>query len=282
LLLKLKKTRSSAIDAAPRNFSEPFSLPSSWQWTNLQFLMSPDETFCYGVVQPGLDDPKGVLLIRAGDLKKGTVDLTNLRRIPIVVDAEYRRSKLKGGEILVTVVGAGIGESSIAPQIAAGCNIARAVAKLPIREISAEYVHFWMLSSTAIQMMKGDAREVARPTLNLEQLKYLPVPIPGLDEQAEIVRRVKALFALADRIEARCTVARAQAQRLAPLVLAKAFRGELVPQDPNDEPTSELLARIGFAKNAVALSNKYALVARGRTARKDAPKLATSNHAAAP
>jgi type I restriction enzyme, S subunit len=100
----------------------------------------------------------------------------------------------------------------------------------------------------------------------LEQLKYLPVPIPGLVEQAEIVRRVKALFALADRIEARCTVARAQAQRLAPLVLAKAFRGELVPHDPNDEPASELLARMGLA--VTAKPEKKAASARKQAARK--------------
>jgi type I restriction enzyme S subunit len=69
-------------------------------------------------------------------------------------------------------------------------------------------------------------------------------PVPTVAEQAEIVRRVEALFAMADRIEARCTAARAQAQRLTQLVLAKAFRGELVPQDPNDEPASVLLERI--------------------------------------
>jgi len=84
----------------------------------------------------------------------------------------------------------------------------------------------------------------------------IPIPLPPVTEQTEIVRRVEALFALADRIEARCTAARAQAQRLTPLVLAKAFRGELVPQDPNDEPASALLARIASSNTAVAGKNK--------------------------
>jgi hypothetical protein len=72
---------------------------------------------------------------------------------------------------------------------------------------------------------------------------------------AEIVRRVEALFALVDHIEARCTAARAQAQRLTPLVLAKAFRGELAPQDPNDEPASALLAPIASSNTVVAEKN---------------------------
>lgn len=81
-------------------------------------------------------------------------------------------------------------------------------------------------------------------------------PLPALEVQTEIVRRVEALFALSDRIEARCTAARTQAQRLTPLVLAKAFRGELVPQDPNDEHASALLARIASSNTAVAGKNK--------------------------
>jgi type I restriction enzyme S subunit len=82
------------------------------------------------------------------------------------------------------------------------------------------------------------------------------IPLPDSNEQTEIIHRVEALFAMADRIEARCTAARTQAQRLTPLVLAKAFRGELVPQYPNDEPASELLVRIASANNAATGKGK--------------------------
>ena len=87
-------------------------------------------------------------------------------------------------------------------------------------------------------------------------LKAAKFSLPPIAEQVEIVRRVEALFALADRIQARCTAARTQAQRLTPLLLAKAFRGELVPQDPTDEPASALLARIASSNTAVAGKNK--------------------------
>ena len=97
---------------------------------------------------------------------------------------------------------------------------------------------------------------VAQRKISLSRFRHFPLPLAPLKEQAEIVRRVEALFALADRTEARCTVARAQAQRLSPLVLAKAFRGELVPQDPNDEPASALLARIASSNTAVAGKSK--------------------------
>ena len=66
----------------------------------------------------------------------------------------------------------------------------------------------------------------------------------------EIVRRVEVLFALAEQIEARFTRARAQVDKLTPSLLTCAFRGQLVPQDPTDEPAEKLLERIrGNGKN---------------------------------
>lgn len=76
----------------------------------------------------------------------------------------------------------------------------------------------------------------------------LRVPLPGLNEQHEIVRRVETLFAFADRLEARLSTARKQVDQLTPALLAKAFRGELVPQDPADEPASELLKRLAASR----------------------------------
>jgi type I restriction enzyme S subunit len=223
-------------------------LPDTWAWVDLHFLMSPEEPFCYGVVQPGVDEPTGIPLVRAGDISAGRVSTLSLRRIPSSVDAQYPRSRLRGGELLVTVVGAGIGEAAIAQSECLGFNVARAVAKIPIREFSATFVYHWLCTITAVAWMKGESREVARPTLNLEQLQTMPVPLPPLAEQHEIVRRVGELFALADQVEARHAKAKQYVDSLKQSILAKTFRGDLVPQDPNDEPASVLLERIRGAR----------------------------------
>ena len=70
------------------------------------------------------------------------------------------------------------------------------------------------------------------------------IPLPEIAEQTEIVRRVEQLFAFADQLEAKVSEARTRIDHLTQSILAKAFRGELVPQDPNDEPASRLLERI--------------------------------------
>ncbi len=75
-------------------------------------------------------------------------------------------------------------------------------------------------------------------------MSKMPVPVAPLEEQAEIVRRIDIAFAEIDRLAAEATAARRLLDRLDQAILAKAFRGELVPQDPNDEPASVLLERI--------------------------------------
>jgi type I restriction enzyme, S subunit len=82
--------------------------------------------------------------------------------------------------------------------------------------------------------------------VNLTQDKFLnlTLPIPPVLEQREIARRVDQLFSLADQIEYRYATAKRYVDGLKQSILSKAFRGELLPQDPNDEPASVLLERI--------------------------------------
>jgi len=74
------------------------------------------------------------------------------------------------------------------------------------------------------------------------------IPFPPVEEQQEIVKRVKELFEKADRIEERYKKAKSFTDRLTQSILNKAFKGELVSQDPNDEPASVLLERIRHEK----------------------------------
>lgn len=95
------------------------------------------------------------------------------------------------------------------------------------------------------------APATAQKNINLAVLNDVEFRCPQVDEQVEIVRRVESLFAYADRLEARYAAARARVERLTPALLAKAFRGELVPQDPTDEPASVLLEGIRAAQESL-------------------------------
>jgi len=98
-------------------------------------------------------------------------------------------------------------------------------------------------------MHSGRFRQEGNITTNIAHLgagrfAQVEFPLPTKDEQHEIVRRVEGLFAFAERLDARYEAARTRVEGLTPAILAKAFKGELVPQDPTEEPASVLLERI--------------------------------------
>jgi type I restriction enzyme S subunit len=94
-------------------------------------------------------------------------------------------------------------------------------------------------------------------------LKELPLPLPSLSDQRECVRRIEHAFTWIDRLAIEATSARKLVDHLDQAVLAKAFRGELVPQDPDDEPASVLLDRIKAERATGVASDEKR---KGRTA----------------
>jgi type I restriction enzyme S subunit len=235
-------------------------VPESWVPARVEELLHYVRSAGYGVLQPGEDLRDGVPMVRVCDIENGTVRVDELKRIAPHIDSQYARTRLEGGEVLVTLVGT-IGRVGVAPQSVRGANIARAVAMLPLcPHALADYLHFALTEPGKNLELNELAREVARKTLNLGLLKAVRVPLPPLAEQREIVARVSALFARADAIDARLTAARSAADRLTQAVLAKAFRGELVPteaelarrENRTYEPASELLARVRAAREQPA------------------------------
>ena len=105
--------------------------------------------------------------------------------------------------------------------------------------------------------MQKAVKGVAIRGINIGDVRALQIPFPPLNEQHEIVRRVEALFKIADNIEKRYEKAKAHVDKLTQSILAKAFRGELVPQDPNDEPASELLKRIQAERKIQAVAGGH-------------------------
>ena len=241
--------------------SSLWRIPASWRW------LRADEVT--GFITKGTTPSKEKMTSGSGEIPyikvynlgfdgrlDFSVDPTFVESITHSVD--LKRSITLPGDVLMNIVGPPLGKVAIVPDSHQEWNINQAIARFrPVQGLLSPYLAHCLMSTELISYAVSQAKAtVGQLNLTLEICRALPIPMPPEKEQTEIVRRVEALFALADRIEARCTAARTQAQRLSPLVLAKAFRGELVPQDPNDEPASALLARIASSNTAVAGKNK--------------------------
>jgi len=129
-----------------------------------------------------------------------------------------------------------------------------------------EFLAYRLASPTCYEVLKDAVHGATRPRISLSHLKQFEIELPSLGEQAEIVRRIESAFGWLDRVASDHAAAARLLPKLDATILTKAFRGELVPQDPNDEPAAKLLERIKAEPTAAATKVK-----RGRKA--DVPPL---------
>lgn len=163
-----------------------------------------------------------------------------------VSDAAIKAHRLKRypiGTLLVAMYGEGKTRGQVA-ELGIEATINQACAAIIVDESEAMKAFVKMALQANYLEMRQLAEGGNQPNLNLSKIKEFVLPLPPLEEQHEIVRRVESLFAYVGALEARYHATREQVERLTPALLSKAFCGELVPQDPNDEPASVLLERI--------------------------------------
>ena len=243
--------------------------PSTWLWITLKSVATLDK---FAIVDgPFGSDLKSSDYVQDGKYPVLTIsmmydmkDMSAARYVSTEKFEQLTRSKVEGGDILVAKIGSTYGLACLYPPNAPTALIPANMCKITCDNSVAltQYTLLWLKSTVFKAHLDGIVSFSAQPAFNVGNFKSLPIPLPPLIEQTEIVRRVETLFAFADRLEARLAQAQTAATRLTPALLAKAFRGELVPQDPNDEPAAELLRRLQ-AERATA---PKASAGRGRKA----------------
>ncbi|MHC5597726.1 MAG: restriction endonuclease subunit S [Nostoc sp.] len=143
------------------------------------------------------------------------------------------------------MVGACIGDAGIIPKELDGANLTENAAKIcNLFGINNEYLALLLRSSLCQEIIKTKILSAAQGKLALTRIKTLLVPLPSMQEQLEIISIVQVLWNFVDTIAQYYMKINPKLKQLNQSILAKAFRGELVPQDPDDEPASVLLERI--------------------------------------
>lgn len=244
--LILKRFRESVLEAAVSGrLTEEWRKQSghlnSWEDVSVGEIAT--------VVRGASPRPAGDSRYFGGDIPWITVgELTKdenkyLRSVTTFLTSEGReRSRfVERGTLLLSNSGATLGVPKIID--VAGCINDGSVALLGVEEPLKSYLYYVLRSKT--MWLRGLNQGAAQPNLNTTIVREIRFGLPPSDaEQSEIVRRVEELFVFADDLERQYRGASERVEKLTPAVLAKAFRGELVPQDPSDEPAEKLLERI--------------------------------------
>ena len=159
---------------------------------------------------------------------------------------ELKRCITLPGDVLMNIVGPPLGKVAIVTNQFTEWNINQALVFFRTKDmITKEYLYYFLREGRFVRKVEHETKgSVGQINISLTQCRNCVIPIPSLEEQKEIVRRVEKLFKAIDFIEQEHQQASKLLDRLEQATLSKAFRGELVPQDPNDEPAAVLLERI--------------------------------------
>ena len=177
-------------------FGDPVANPKGWLFTRLDQLVRHDDSINYGVVQPGDAFDEGVPLVRVGDVVDGNFDPAALKRIDATIEQGYKRSRLRGDEILVTCVGS-IGVVALVEPSMKGFNIARAVSRIPVSEqVNRVFLASYLRTDFVQRYFTSELRTVSQPTLNIKQICETRVIQPPLDLQQTFATRIAAIDAL--------------------------------------------------------------------------------------
>ncbi len=242
----LKRFRQAVLAAATsgeltREWRETIGETNQWSTVELESVASD---FSYGTAAKSLKAGK-IPVLRMGNIQDGVLDWSDL--VYTSNDSEIRKYKLHSGDVLFNRTNSPelVGKTAVyhgeRDAIYAGylIRVRCGTRLLP------DFLNYCLGSPAGRDycwQVKSDG--VSQSNINARKLAAFSFGLPTVPEQVEIVRRVGSLFEIANLFERRHAEASQQIRRLTPSILAKAFRGELVPQDPNDEPASELLARI--------------------------------------
>lgn len=188
----------------------------------------------------------GIPTLRTTDIADwGRLSLQDPPQVRVGED-EKRKWAFQDGDLMVTRTGATIGkcavyEAEYGPALPSAYLIR---VRLDQQIADPHFVLLFLLSPSGQRQLLDGRTAVAQPNINANAILSVRLPLPATELQKKIVHRIKHLFSWIDRLAGEATSARKLIDHLDQAVLAKAFRGELVPQDPNDEPASVLLERI--------------------------------------
>jgi type I restriction enzyme S subunit len=231
-----------------------FVLPERWKWVRFGKLL---RSLRSGSTVPPRSEPTAFPILRSSSIRPGFVDLADTKYL-LAKESENQENYLAEGDLLFTRLSGSldfVGNCALVPALGERriqypdrlfCG------KLKAPGLGQYFVYAFTAPFVRDELTEGAKSSAGHQRISMGNITNQLVPVPPVSEQNEIVRRVEALFRLADAIDKRVAAATARAAKLMQAILAKAFRGELVPTEAelarregrDYEPASALLERI--------------------------------------
>ena len=240
---KIKRCKKSAKTSDTPHY--PYLLPKGWEWCKLE-----DIAYVASGSTPSKESfvSNGIPYIKMYNLRNQKIDFDFK---PQYIKTEthngkLQRSRTEVGDLIMNIVGPPLGKLAIIPPSLPQANFNQAavlIRPLLHKAILTKYLFYYLSEMSEINSIstKGSAGQV---NISLTQSQNMRVPLPPLSEQKRIIAELEYCFDLISTIEQSQSDLQDTIKQAKSKILDLAIHGKLVPQDPNDEPASELLKRI--------------------------------------
>ena len=240
-------------------------LPSGWVWASLDQLAEFITSGSRGWAEYYAGE--GATFIRSQNINKDRLDLSDIAFVNPPPSSEGARTLVKTDDLLLTITGATVGKAARVDIELEEAYVSQHVALIRLVDASlGNYFHLFLTAGAGGRgQLNKEAYGAGKPGLNLQQVGSVRIPLPGKQEVIVLMHAISAQFNAVQTQEAAITQSLKQSAAQRKNILQAAFSGQLVPQDPADEPASALLARIRAERAA-----REAGSARGRGKKKAA------------
>lgn len=240
-------------------------LPEGWVYATIDHVsLSVD----YGSSSKCCLDSKGVPVLRMGNLNDGALDLGNLKFLPFE-QPEFPHLFLKNGDLLFNRTNSAelVGKTAVYKGLPPVCSFASYLIRVRLLHVHPDLVAAYINSVYGKAWIRAVvSQQVGQANVNGSKLKALVIPIPPLKEQEQIANKLTQTMSQMDGLQDHCRIQFKKNTALRESILRTAFSGELVNQNPDDEPASELLVRIQEEYKQAKASNPRS----GRTSKRSA------------
>lgn len=254
-------------------------LPEGWEWATVEQLGTFHEqavlTGPFGATL-GREDfvLEGIPVVTIGCLQNRGLDLSKAMYISQIKADELERYKLKEGDFLFSRM-ASVGRAAIVEEELSGAIFNYHLMRLRLSDklIKDKFFLYYVRGASAVsQYVKEVNHGATRDGINTQQLNKMPVALPPIEEQYQIINIIEKYFDRSHHVDDFVLDSLEELQICNQSILVKAFRGELVPQNPNDEPASILLERIRAEREKLQQQTKAAKKSNGTITKRRSKK----------
>ena len=244
---KIKRSKKSAKTSdTPHYGNMPFEVPDNWVWCKLKDC-------CHIVGRIGfrgytkddlVPEKQGAITLSPSNIVENIMNYDKCTYISWAKFEESPEIKVIDGDILLVKTGSSFGKCALVSNLPQKATINPQFVVLKYIQIEKQYLTWVLQSGYARICYENFVLGTAIPTFTQAVLGDMLIPLPSINEQQRIIAEIKHWFALIDKIEQSQSDLQTIIKHTKSKFLDLAIHGKLVPQDPNDEPASELLKRI--------------------------------------